>query len=157
MTLEIDGGGTAHLNTADTHMTALLASAGVLGLSGMGFVTADAEKAGSTIVAKAAGQTLTSLAGSDTLIGFSGFGDTFLGTSAGLNLDTISGFGGVEAIDLTDLLPTEEPAYSGSATSGKLTLSDGTHAATITMEGNFSQALFHIGTDHSGGSLITYG
>jgi hypothetical protein len=116
--------------------------------------------AGNTIVAAATNQTLGGLAGGDTLVGFSGFGDMFLGSSAGLNGDIIGGFGGTgglaDKIDLTDLAPTATPGYSGNFTQGVLTLSDGTHNASITMLGDFVQSGFHIATDGHTGSFITY-
>ena len=80
--------------------------------------------------------------------------------SAGLNGDTIVGFGGAgslaDKIDLTDLAPTATLGYSGSATQGTLTLNDGTHHASITMLGSFSQGDFQIVTDGHTGSFITY-
>jgi len=156
VTLEIDGGGTARLNAADTHLTVALTSATYLALGTMAFVTAVGEASGNTIIAKAAGQTLGGLAGSDVLDGFSGFGDTFAGTSAGLNHDTINTFGGNDAIDVSDLLPSATLTYTGTTTKGTLTLSDGTHATSMTLVGNFSQNLFQVGTDHHSGALITY-
>ena len=159
-TLEITNAGTVTLNAGDTHAIIKLDAASHLTLNGMGFITAVGQVAGNTITAAASNQTLGGLAGGDSLLGFSGFGDTFLGSSAGLNGDTIGGFGGAGAladkIDLTDLAPTASLGYAGNTTQGVLTLNDGTHHASITMLGDFSQSGFHVATDGHAGSFITY-
>jgi hypothetical protein len=162
-TLEITNAGTATitLNASTTYATVQLDAANVLALNKMGFITGIAEAANSTITAGAAKQTLESVAGGSTLNGYSGFGDLFLGTSAGLNGDTISHFGGAgtlaEKIDITDLAPTASLTYTGTTTQGTLMLSDGTHSASITMIGNYSQSHFHpLVSDGHTGSFVTY-
>jgi hypothetical protein len=159
-TLEITSGGTATLNANTTHAMVKLDQKSVLTLSQAGFVSAVGVVAGNTITAAATNQTLGGMAGGDRLVSFSGFGDIFSGLSTGLNGDTISGFGGAgglaDKIDLTDLAPSAAPGYSGNATQGTLTLSDGTHHASITMLGNFVQTGFHVITDGHTGSFITY-
>ena len=53
--------------------------------------------------------------------------------------------------------PTGSLSYSGNSTSGKLTVSDGSHSATITFKGNFTTSNFStLVTDTHGGSLVTY-
>jgi hypothetical protein len=57
---------------------------------------------------------------------------------------------------LTDLLPSAALGDAGNATRGVPTLNDGTHSASITMIGNFSQSSFVIGSDGHHGSLVTF-
>jgi hypothetical protein len=158
-TLELTTGGTAALNANTTQVTVQLDQATNLALSGMGFISAIGEVSGNTITAKAAGQTLGGMAGGDTLTGFSGFGDTFSGTAAGLLGDMIKGFGGNDLIDLTNVafgVSGPSLSYTGNATKGTLGVSDGTHAASLTMFGNFSQSHFHVATDGHSGTLVSY-
>ncbi len=110
------------------------------------------------ILAMASGQTLTGGAGADTLTGYSGFGDTFSDTVAGLNNDMIQLFGGSDVIDLTDLAfgSARALAYTGTSSSGWLTASDGAHAASIGFTGKYTTASFHLAGDGHGGSLISF-
>ena len=62
-----------------------------LTLSKMVFITAIGEAASNSITAAATNQTLERYWWGDTLTSYSGFGDVFLGLSAGLNGDTIVG------------------------------------------------------------------
>jgi hypothetical protein len=111
--------------------------------------------AGATLTS---GQTLTADGGSKTLIGYSGFGDTFSGTSAGLNGDTIQLFGGSDKIDLTDLGfgSATTLAYQRAVGLDTLTASDGTHTAKINFVGDYTVANFHLASDTHGGSLVSF-
>jgi hypothetical protein len=157
--LQLVAGGTETLNAADANVVVVLDAATNLTLSKMAFVSAIGDVSGNRITALASGQTLGGTAGGDTLIGFSGFGDTFRGTTTGLNNDVLKLFGGNDVIDLTNLAPSATPSYTGNTTSGVLKLTDGTHTASLTMIGNYTQSgmAFHIVTDTHGGSLVTYG
>jgi autotransporter passenger strand-loop-strand repeat protein len=89
-------------------------------------------------------------------------------TSAGgiLRLDasqvssgTISGFGKPEYLDLSDIAfnsatTTVGFAEAGNNLSGTLTVSDGTHAAHLTLLGQYVTAQFTSATDGHGGTLI---
>jgi hypothetical protein len=157
-TLEITSGGSAVLNAASNHLTVQLDAATHLTLSNMAFITAAGSAGADTITAMASGQTSTGGAGADTLIGFSGFGDTFVDTSSGLNGDTIQMFGGNDVIDLTDLnfAGTLPLAYTGTATAGTLTASDGSHKASIKFVGNYTVANFQLASDSHQGSVISF-
>jgi hypothetical protein len=158
-TLEITTGGTATLNAGDTNLVVKLDAATNLNLGTASFITAEgAIKGGDTITAGAANQTLESIGGKDTLIGASGFGDTFLGTAAGFSGDVIKGFGGSDGIDFTDLIyATLKPlAYAGNTTSGKLTVTDGTHSGSLTLSGSYTLASFTPISDGHGGTLIQF-
>ncbi|TYL87677.1 hypothetical protein FXB40_40025 [Bradyrhizobium rifense] len=73
---------------------------------------------------------------------------------------SITGFGGGDAIDLADI------AFNGAATTlgyfgsdsnsgGHLAVSDGNHAAALTLLGQYSVASFVLSADGHGGTLIT--
>ena len=157
-TLEITNGGTATLNAATTNATVVLDTATNLTLSKMSFISAVGSHGADTITALASGQTLTGGAGADTLVGYSGFGDKFTDTAAGLNGDTIKLFGGTDQIDISDLTfgGSTKLTYAGNTTQGVLALTDGIHSARITMAGSFAAAHFDVATDLHGGTLVTY-
>jgi hypothetical protein len=72
---------------------------------------------------------------------------------------TISGFNGADAIDLTNVnSATAAITYHENAqgTGGVLTVSDGTHAAQLSLLGQYSAANFDIVPDHAQGALITF-
>ena len=139
-TLEITTGGTVSLNAADHNLTVQLDAATNLSLNPLAFVSAIGSSGADTITAAAANQTLTGGLGADTLVGYSGFGDTFTDTAAGLTTDTIKTFGGSDVIDITNLnFAIATPlAYSGTTTAGALTATDGTNTATINFTGNYN-------------------
>jgi hypothetical protein len=91
--------------------------------------------------------------------------DTFAGKSGILVLDDptgfsgkISGFSGQDLIDLADIgfgsNTTLGYAANGSD-SGKLTVSDGIHTASIALLGNYMASTFAMASDGHGGTLIT--
>lgn len=135
-TLEITSGGTVTLNAGDKNLTVKLDAATHLGLGTLGFITAiGAAAGGDTLIAGGANQTLESTGGNDTLVGSSKFGDTFLGSSAGLAGDTIKGFGGSDVIDISDMVSGSVKPYVFNTATGVLTVTDGTHSVTLTMMG----------------------
>jgi serralysin len=157
-TLEITTGGTTTLNNGDTNLTVQLQAATHLGLGGLGFITAiGAASGGDTITAGGANQTLESLGGNDTLTGSSKFGDTFLGTSAGLAGDTITGFGGSDAIDITDMVSSSVQPYVFNTAKDQLTVTDGTHSVTLTFAGSYTAGSFAAPvSDGHTGTLIKF-
>jgi uncharacterized repeat protein (TIGR03803 family) len=158
-TLRITTGGAVTLNASDTYATVLLDQETNLTLSKLGFITAVGQVGGNTIVAAAANQTLGGLAGGDTLVGYSGFGDTFQGTAAGLNGDTIKGFGGSDLIDLTNIaFASATLSWSGTGTSGTLSVTDGSHAAGVTLSAGsgFAKSAFSLISDLHGGTEVKF-
>jgi hypothetical protein len=157
--LEITGGGTAALNTVQAAIPVELTQATNLTLSGKVGITVLGSGQGDTITAKATGQILTGNGGDATLSGFSGGGDIFRDTTSHASGETIVNFAAAkDTLDLTDLNFSAGPtlAYSQGATSGTLSVSDGTHSAAITLFGQFSAAGFHMATDGGAGTSITY-
>ncbi len=72
---------------------------------------------------------------------------------------SISGFSktGTNFLDLADIAftsGTTKASFSGTTTSGVLTVTDGTHTAKITLTGNYTTSTFVVATDGHGGTLI---
>jgi hypothetical protein len=85
------------------------------------------------------------------------FGDTFLGSSAGLAGDTIKGFGGSDVIDISDMVSGSVKPYVFNTATGALTVTDGTHSVTLTMSGNHTPGSFAArARDGHGGTLIKF-
>ena len=102
------------------------------------------------------GQTLSPAAGVLTLSGYSGGGDSFLGSSAALAGETIQNWATADTLDLTDMgFAAAHLSYAGIATGGTLTVTDGTHTAGIGFSGDLSGGNFVLlGNDGHGGTLI---
>lgn len=85
-------------------------------------------------------------------------GELELGKSQGYAA-AISGFSktGATSLDLRDIAFTGagEATFSGTATSGLLTVTDGTHTATITLIGDYLGSSFLAASDSHGGVTIT--
>jgi len=106
--------------------------------------------------ATAAGQTLTAGPGIWTLSGFAGGGDTFVGTAAALDADTIQNWASADTLDLTDMgFATAHLAVTGIAGGGTLAVGDGSHSTDIAFGGAVTSANFVLlGNDGHGGTLI---
>ena len=70
---------------------------------------------------------------------------------------TISGFGVPGGIDLRDIAfgSGTTLGYAGDASSGTLTVSDGTHTATLNLLGQYAAGNFTLHSDGNGGTLVT--
>jgi len=71
----------------------------------------------------------------------------------------VTGFSltGATALDLNDIdfiNGTTKATYSGTPTSGTLTVTDGTHTAHITLEGNYTSSTFTVASDGHGGTKV---
>ncbi len=88
----------------------------------------------------------------------------FAGSTGTLTIDNSASFSGTIAgqlpigdkIDLTDITSGANAtvAYSGNNSPGTLTVSDGTHTASIALLGNFSLGNFIVSSDGHGGTLL---
>jgi hypothetical protein len=107
---------------------------------------------------------------SGTLVAVGAFNEQvqFTGTTGRLELDhaqtyagKITGFShaGTTSLDLRDIhfVSAAETKFSGNASGGVLTVSDGTHTATITLAGNYTGVTFKTSRDGHGGVIITAG
>ena len=63
---------------------------------------------------------------------------------------------GGTALDLSDIgfVSASEATFSGTATSGVLTVTDGTHTAHITLIGDYRASTFVAGSDGHGGTIV---
>jgi hypothetical protein len=66
---------------------------------------------------------------------------------------------GGESLDLADIafVGAGEATYSGTVSSGTLTVTDGTHIARIRLEGNYLGEAFIVSSDGHGGTSVTDG
>jgi hypothetical protein len=64
---------------------------------------------------------------------------------------------GQDTIDLADIDASKvaTPSYSGNASGGTLRVSDGAHAAKITLLGNYLASAFVASSDGHGGTSVT--
>jgi hypothetical protein len=71
---------------------------------------------------------------------------------------TVSGFSktGASSLDLRDIKfgADTKATYSGTTTSGVLTVTDGTHTARITLDGNYRTSAFTVSSDGNGGTTV---
>jgi hypothetical protein len=90
---------------------------------------------------------------------------SFLGTTGTLELahsqtytGDITGLStaGTNSLDLNDIAfgANTKATYSGTTTSGTLTVTDGTHTAKITLEGNYTTSTFKVSSDGHGGTTV---
>jgi hypothetical protein len=88
---------------------------------------------------------------------------TFTGDTGTLKLDnsssfagTVAGMSGQDTIDFADIDPTkvQQPTYSGTASGGTLTVTDGSHTANIALLGNYLASTFVTSSDGHGGTNV---
>jgi hypothetical protein len=157
-------------NTIDAGVTfddrGALTIAGALGNTGTlwadgGNVTVEGAVTGGGNAEISGGATLEFAAGSDAVVSFDAgaSGTLKLDRSAGFT-GTLAGFGAGDALDLGDIAfgsdDTLGYAANAAGTGGTLTLSDGTHTASLALLGQYAAAGFAIGADANGGMLVTY-
>jgi hypothetical protein len=108
-----------------------------------------------TLTATASGQTIGGLGGNDILNGGGFHSDNFRDLTANLNGSQIENFQTTDAIDFTDLNPG---SASLTYTGGILSITDGTHSASISVSFATTPASgsFHIGFDGTAGTLLLW-
>jgi hypothetical protein len=98
------------------------------------------------------------------LLGPYGSSVTFDGASGALQLDqsssftgTVAGLTGEDTLDLRDMSFTSvnSPTFSGNASTGILTVTDGSHIANINLMGNYIASSFVASSDGHGGTYVT--
>ena len=89
---------------------------------------------------------------------------SFAGDTGTLQLDnsasfsgTVAGMTGSDSIDFADINPAkvQMPSYAGDASGGTLSVSDGTHSASIALLGNYLASTFTTASDGHGGTAVT--
>jgi len=152
-TLEATGSGGLVVNSA-------VQNSGNIGADG-GNVTVNGAVTGNGTATISGSSTLEFAAASDANTTFAA------GTTGTLKLDqaenftgSISGFGAGDALDLTDIASganlTVGYTANAAGTGGTLSISDGTHSASIALLGQFASAGFQVGSDAGSGTMVTY-
>jgi len=170
----VDGNG-SHALIIDTGSNQV-ANAGLIEATGAGGVTISSAVLSSGVL-EAAGGTLTvngevrgpghGVIASGALIVNGAFNQnvTFTATSGTLELGKSQGYAGAisgfsltggTSLDLQDIafVSASEATFSGTATSGVLTVTDGTHTAHLHLSGNYLAATFTASSDGHGGVII---
>ncbi|QOZ34391.1 AIDA repeat-containing protein [Bradyrhizobium sp. CCBAU 53421] len=97
------------------------------------------------------------------LTGASNAAVTFQGSTGTLKLDnsasfagTVAGMTGSDAIDFANIsfANVQTPSFSGNASGGTLTVTDGTVTASIALLGNYMASTFTTSSDGHGGTLV---
>jgi hypothetical protein len=90
---------------------------------------------------------------------FAGGGTLKLDQSMAFGAATIAGFGVPDHLDLADIAfgssTTLGLVEAGSNSSGTLTVSDGTHTASLLLLGQYTAGQFTTASDGAGGTLIS--
>jgi hypothetical protein len=113
--------------------------------------TAEIENAATLILKGAFNENVTFATGSTGVLE--------LGDSKGYTTGSITGFSktGTNALDLLDIpfvSGATTATYSGTTTSGVLTVKDGAHVATIHLTGNFTTSTFTVSASSAGGTKV---
>jgi hypothetical protein len=108
------------------------------------------------IIAVAGDNQLVTNGGSDLLTGYGN--DTFVVNSL-RGVPTITNFGLQDAVDLTNILYSDQPTLhfseNSSGTAGRLTVSDGTNTNNIVLMGSYTGSDFVMASDGHGGTLVS--
>jgi hypothetical protein len=107
------------------------------------------------LAADAPGEVLT---GSLSAGGPTGAGVTIEGSLANLAGAVIANFSALDAIDVTGVdIVGAAIRYAASANGGQLTITDGLHAASMTVLGPAATATIQYASDQHGGTLLWIG
>jgi hypothetical protein len=147
--IESLGTGQVIVKSATANTGTFLASAGTLVLDGAVTGAGKGEiKAGVLDIASTFAETVTFLGGSTGVLRLADWA-AFTGKVAGLSTT------GANALDLIGIsYKTAKATYSGTTTSGVLTVTDGTHTAKIDLLGNYLGATFTTAFDGHGGVTV---
>ncbi len=152
-------GGVATGTRVDTGGAVVAASGGTargitVGAGGLGVVQAGGTLDGATVADGTLIIQSGGTAGTSTIVVSDG-GLLKLDNAAAFGA-TISGFAGSDHIDLADIAfgASTTLGYSGTATSGTLTVSDGIHSAALHLLGQYSAGSFALLSDGNGGTVV---
>ena len=70
--------------------------------------------------------------------------------------ETITGLSASDSLDFADInfATVKKPVFAGTTAGGTLTITDGTHTADVTLNGNFLNSSWNLSSDGNGGTLI---
>ncbi len=146
-------------NEGKATVTSAVANTGVLEANdGTLTLAAAVTGAGSAVIADGVLMFASKVASIGQNVAFTGTtGKLVLADSAGYT-GQVSGFShkGKTSLDLRDIAFTGpgQASFTGTATSGVLTVTDGAHTAHITLIGNYTNAAFVTSSDGAGGVLV---
>ena len=150
--IEATGAGGLNIQSAVTNTGVLETNGGNITVSG-----AYSGLGGSTLILTGTIDFTSTYAGAATFSGPAGIlelaqSQTFAGSVSGFSTH---GGGNADELDLVDIASAGATAkFSGTATSGTLTVTGGTHTANITLLGNYTQSNFSTAGDGHGGTLV---
>ena len=107
-----------------------------------------------TLVGGPQGDKLVAGKGDQTMTGGGG-NDQFV-VGKGATRATITDFTAQDKIDFADISPAtvQQPTFSGNASGGTLTVTDGTHTANVALLGNYLASTFVPSSDGHGGTSV---
>ncbi len=148
-TIEAAGSGGAAIVSAVVNSGVLEAAGGVLTVSGA------VSGSGSAVIAGGALDFASSFSQAVAFTGKSGVLELAHSQSYAAAISGFSKTGGT-SLDLRDIgfVSANEASFSGSASAGVLTVSDGTHIARITLVGDYRSSVFTAASDGQGGVII---
>jgi hypothetical protein len=144
--MESSGGGRMDINSP-------LNNSGTLKTNGGTLIAHNTVTGGTATIA---GGTLEFVASSSANTTFTASGTLRLDASSSYT-GTVSGFTAGDTFDLTDInfAIVQTPVFSGDATGGTLTVTDGSHTAKIALLGNYLASTFVASNDGHSGTFIT--
>jgi hypothetical protein len=152
-TLEATGSGGLVVNSAVANSGTLWANRGNLTVNGA--VSGN----GAAVIDGAATLEFGAGSSANTVFGDGAAGTLKLDQSASFS-GTVSGFAAGNAIDLADLgfggAMTLGYAANAGGSGGILTMSDGTHTASLALLGQYAASGFHAASDAGAGTMIAY-
>lgn len=152
--ITVSGGETMHIGAVFTNTASTEVVNGTLDLQ------ADVSGAGGAFKIDATGTLEVERAiGSGQKITFSGQGGRLRIDSADQFAAGVSGFTGSDEINLGSIsaVAGTTVSFSGTSTQGTVTVTDGTHTASIHLFGQYVASGFHLNADNThGGSALTY-
>jgi hypothetical protein len=135
-----------------------IANAGLMETLGKGVLTVKGAVSGAGTVKIAGGVAdfLSSFNQNVTFTGATGVlelgkSQTYLGTVTGLSK---TGTNSLDLVDIAFISGTTKATFAGTAASGTLTVTDGTHTAKIKLAGNYVGAVFTPSSDGHGGTKV---
>ena len=164
LTLDNEAGGVIDADGANALVidtgANVFSNTGTVRASGAGGLIVESAMTGGGKAEIGAGSSIEFAVASDARVNFdASAGGTLKLDQAGGFSGTVAGFTGYDAIDLADLVDGQAMtlgyAANADGTGGTLTLSDGTHIASLALLGQYAAADFATAADPNGGTLVT--
>jgi hypothetical protein len=148
--LNVGAGGTTVVSPIANTGTLFAATAGTLTLEGAVTGAGVGRISGATLYAEAAFSEDVTFAGQTGVLELAD-SQAYAGEVSGLSK---SGTSSLDLLDIAFEAGVTKASYSGTSASGTLTVTDGTHTARITLEGNYLSSVFRVASDGHGGTSV---